>query len=72
MTAPRTTFRVILTDARPGDPEAGPLPVRLRRALKCLLRAFALKCVRIEEVTPPVEPILDAADAKTEPTVGQR
>jgi hypothetical protein len=50
----------------PGDyvltlrPLAGPVPVRLRlrRALKCLLRAFGLRCVAIREVrssAPPVE-----------------
>lgn len=32
--------------------QAGPVPavVRLRRALKCLLRSFGLKCVAVEEV----------------------
>ena len=72
MSAPRVTFVLTLTDAAPNTAEAGPLNVRLRRALKCLLRSFALRCVRIENGPPPVEPALDAADATQEPTVGQR
>jgi hypothetical protein len=35
---------------RPGDPEPPP-EVTLRRAIKCLGRAFGLKCVSVEELT---------------------
>lgn len=31
------------------DPDAAPPDVRLRRALKCLLRSFRLKCVAVED-----------------------
>jgi hypothetical protein len=43
------TFRLVLRSL----PSKGPVEVRLRRALKCLQRAFGLKCIRVEEV--PVE-----------------
>lgn len=33
-------------------PDAVPATIRLRRALKCLLRSFGLKCVRIEDAPP--------------------
>ena len=54
MPEPRTAFLLALVDARPGDEAAGPLNVRLRRALKCLLRSFNLRCVRVE--SGPVPP----------------
>lgn len=34
-----------------GGADDAPVAVRLRQALKGLLRAFALKCVRAEEAT---------------------
>jgi hypothetical protein len=42
-------FRLTLR-AEPGF--AGPVAVRLRRALKCLLRSFGLRCTRAEPAVP--------------------
>ena len=52
MRRPRESFIVTLTDAAPNDPDAGPLPARLKRALKCLLRSFGLRCTRIANAPP--------------------
>ena len=41
---------VVTLRAEPGDV---PADVRLRRALKCLGRAFNLKCLDIREIKPP-------------------
>jgi hypothetical protein len=50
------TYHLTLRDAgSPGEGHPAPVDVRLRRALKCLLRSFGLRCVRVEEV-PAVEP----------------
>jgi hypothetical protein len=34
------------------QPDPAPADVRLRRALKCLLRSFGLRCVEVVEVSP--------------------
>ena len=52
MTTNYTEYRVTLRTV----PRAGPAELRLRRALKVLLRAFGLKCVSVEEVPPPSDP----------------
>lgn len=44
---PRVLLEV--TDAG-GGPDAPPFMARLRRALKCLLRSFGVRCVVIREV----------------------
>jgi hypothetical protein len=48
MTAPRDPerFLLLLRDAPANDPDAGPAVNRLKRALKCLLRSFGLRCDR--------------------------
>ena len=58
MTAPRTPERylLLLRDADANHPDAGPVRVRLRRALKCLLRSFGLRCDRAEIFTTPPPP----------------
>jgi hypothetical protein len=51
----RPTYRLELKDA--GSPAEGwpvPVEVRLRRALKALLRSFGLRCLNVEEV--PADP----------------
>lgn len=65
----RDAYLVTLTDAHPTDAEFGPVAIRLRRALKCLLRSFGLRCVRIEPT--PAEPAPNAAHAKPGPSAGE-
>ncbi len=36
-------------------PDRVPGPVRLRRALKCLLRSFGLRAVRVDELSTGLE-----------------
>jgi hypothetical protein len=51
VSTPGPTYRLTLKDA--GSPWEGPtvpVEVRLRRALKCLLRSFGLRCVAVEEM----------------------
>ena len=38
-----------------------PAVVRLRRALKCLLRAFGLRCRSVADVTPRPQPAGESA-----------
>jgi len=38
-------------------PGSVPAIIRLRGALKTLLRAFGLKCISVEEVPVPVKPL---------------
>lgn len=40
---------LVVTDAG-GGPDRPPFPIRLRRAMKCLLRSFGVRCVVIREV----------------------
>lgn len=40
---------LVVTDAG-GGPDAPPFMIRLRRALKCLMRSFGVRCVIIREV----------------------
>jgi hypothetical protein len=47
-TSPRTRYRLELE----AKPAGVPPDVRLRRALKVLLRAFGLKCLSAREVKP--------------------
>ena len=63
MTAPRTPqrFLLLLRDADAKHPDAGPVIVRLRRAMKCLLRSFGLRCDRAEIFpSPPPGPLPEA------------
>ena len=60
MTTPRkdpnapARFLLLLRDIDANDPDAGPVIIRLRRALKCLLRSYGLRCDRAEiHATPP-------------------
>jgi hypothetical protein len=46
--SPRTRYRLELE----AKPAGVPAAVRLRRALKVLLRAFGLRCVWVREVGP--------------------
>jgi hypothetical protein len=46
-------------------PDRVPGPVRLRRALKCLLRSFGLRAVRVEPL--PAEPGASQAAADAAP-----
>jgi hypothetical protein len=67
MPKPRPTYLLTLADARPDDPDAGPIASRLRRALKVLLRSFDLRCVRIAPGPAPPpgtspEPFRDAGE----------
>ena len=65
MTAPRNPerFLLLLRDADASHSDAGPVIIRLRRALKCLLRSFGLRCDRAEIFpTPPVGPLPEALD----------
>ena len=49
MTEPsQPDFRLVLRP-RPGGP---PPIIRLRRLLKAALRAFGLRCLRVEEIRP--------------------
>jgi hypothetical protein len=50
-------------------PGAVPAAVRLRRALKCLLRAFALRCTALEVV--PAGPDLPVPPAEAGPAAGR-
>lgn len=45
----RRRWLVTLEALPDADPDAAPPDVRLRRALKCLLRSFRLKCVAVED-----------------------
>ena len=63
MTVPRNPerFLLLLRDLDGNDPEAGPATNRLKRALKCLLRSFGLRCDRAEIFpAPPVGPLPEA------------
>ena len=81
MTTPRDAYIIALVDAHPGDTDAGPANVRVRRALKCLLRSFGLRCVRAEFAPVPSPGRLgeafaplgtpDAADARPGPSAGE-
>ena len=65
MTTPRTPerFLILLRDADANQPDAGPVIIRLRRALKCLFRSFGLRCDRAEIFpTSPVGPLPEALD----------
>ena len=50
----RPKFQLVLEALPPpaveGMPEPPPAELRLRRALKCLLRSFGLRCVSAERV----------------------
>jgi hypothetical protein len=46
----RRRFELLLTDA--GGPDDGDPYVRLRGALKRLLRSFALRCTSVRELPP--------------------
>jgi hypothetical protein len=57
----RRTFRLDLIDA--GAPDDAPVCVRLRRAMKALLRSYGLRCTRAVETTEePVEAPDDAGE----------
>jgi hypothetical protein len=58
VTRPVWVLTVRPLPTRYGD---APPEVRLRRALKCLLRTFGLRCVRVEDVSadPEAEPSSD-------------
>ncbi len=51
-------YRLVLRPLRSGT----PAPVRLRRALKALLRCFGLKCLSVEEVRGEGRPARPAAE----------
>jgi hypothetical protein len=60
-------FLLLLRDVEGNDPEASPATNRLKRALKCLLRSFGLRCDRVEEfASPPAPPLRDAMGSGTE------
>ena len=63
----RTKYLLTLTDAAPNDPDAGPIAIRLKRALKCLLRSFDLRCVRIEPCSPDAMPGASLGEQMTPP-----
>jgi hypothetical protein len=58
-----TSYRLVLrVSTREGDP---PAVVRMRQALKTLLRCYGVRCVSVEEVAPPsptATPALPGAD----------
>ena len=63
MTTPPATERylLLLHDADANHPDAGPAVNRLKRALKCLLRSFGLRCDRAEILpAPPAGPLPQA------------
>ena len=63
MTAPLDPqrFLILLRDADSNQADAGPVIIRLRRALKVLLRSFGLRCVSAESFpTPPTGSAPDA------------
>lgn len=39
-----------------------PVTCRLKRALKCLLRSFGLRCTRIEQLQPEGQPVAGNQD----------
>jgi hypothetical protein len=45
----RPTYRLTLRAEPPGH-DGAPATIRLRRLLKCLLRAFGFRCVEVREV----------------------
>lgn len=47
---PKRRFKVELEAL--ADPDGTPAEVRLRAALKRLLRSFRLRCVKVEEIHP--------------------
>ena len=53
----RQRYELVLVDA--GGAEDAPVVIRLRAALKRLLRAFSLRCVRVVEVKPAEQPVKD-------------
>jgi hypothetical protein len=60
MTTPRkdgnvpARFLLLLRDIDANDPDAGPVIIRLRRALKTLLRSYGLRCDRAEILAAPL------------------
>lgn len=51
---PKKQFALIVEDAQP----KGDVPIwnRLRSFLKCALRSYGIRCVRVEEILPPEDP----------------
>lgn len=71
MTVPRTRspqrFLILLRDADANHPDIGPATNRLKRALKCLLRSFGLRCDRAEILPAPAVGPLPEALVRGEP-----
>jgi hypothetical protein len=61
------SFRIEVTALADDD---APAIVRLRRALKCLLRSFRLKCTGVSETTPQLPPFRQEAAGETPTTSG--
>ena len=49
-----TRFLLLLRDIDANTPNASPATNRLKRALKCLLRSYGLRCDRVS-IVPPEE-----------------
>lgn len=61
----RRTFALLLEELPP-QPDEPPPEIRLRVALKLLLRRARLRCVRVEETTTerPAEPCKESTGAR--------
>jgi hypothetical protein len=53
------------------EPDQVPEIIRVRRALKCLLRSFGLRCTRIEEAHNNEQLPADAGEPYTRPSAGK-
>ena len=61
---PEPDYRITL---RPAPGHATPGIVRLRKALKCLLRSYGLRCIYIAASDPPAVTDADKQPGTTQP-----